>query len=253
MDALRQEPVFVFDHETRKQVRETRETILEHLRTAPDDFKALVLADMLGEIDPDRDATLAAHRMRFRATRPTDWKHKARELGLDRIVFHLAHGMSEARIGRDAVPLLERYATEISEARAANVEAGHIGASSVPDVLARDRRAKITYHPSGHLAKVAVYFDDLHHGSLELSEVPGSGRYQIIEKRGGYGTMITEEYRDGGVITTLNTPWHDGEESITKRPWTRWVEENLADLARLTQHAAAPATRSKKSKKSKRR
>ena len=251
MEALRQKPVFALDHEARKQIRETRATILEHLRGEPDDFKALVLADAVGEIDPDRDATLAAHRLRFRATRPADWKVRARELGLDRLLFHLVQGMLQARIGAGAVPALERYATAISEARADLGAAGHIDASSVPAGLRVEGGGftpppgvDATYHPSGHLARVKVYLDELHHGELVLGEQPGSGRYTIVEKRGGSGTMIREDYRDGGVVTTLNTPWHDGCESIDKKSWTRWVEDNLADLARLA--AIKPARRARR-------
>ena len=224
MEALRQQPVFELDHEARAQIRETRATILEHLDGAPDDLQALVLADVLGEIDPDRDPDLAAHRMRFRATRTADWKLRAKELGLDRLLYNLARGMTEARIGRDAVPVLERYATDLAETRAPGAVPGHIDASYVPDTLVSDPRVTIAYHPSGHLARVAIRIDELHDGELVLGFQPGSGHYAIIEKRGGYGTMIREAYRDGGVVTTLNTPWHDGEESISKRPLTRWVE-----------------------------
>ncbi|HEX7703949.1 MAG TPA: hypothetical protein VF403_24575, partial [Kofleriaceae bacterium] len=97
METLRQQPFFKLDHEARKQIRETCTTILEHLDRAPDDLMGLVLADVLGEIDPDRDPGLAAHRMRFRATRTADWKLRAKELGLDRLLYHLARGMTEAR------------------------------------------------------------------------------------------------------------------------------------------------------------
>jgi len=244
MDALRQQPHFPLDHEARRQIRETRTTILDHLSREPDDLKALVLADVLGEIDPDRDPALAGHRMRFRATRPADWKVRARALGVDALLFHLATGLAGARIGKDAVPVLEHYATEISEARAATAIPGIIDASRVPEVLAADRRVTIAYHPNGHLARVAVRIDRLHDGELELAEEPGSGHYRIVEKRGGYGTMIAESYRNGRVWTTLNTPWHDGEESSAKKPWTRWVEENLADLARLA--TTAPRARSRR-------
>jgi hypothetical protein len=234
MDALRQQPVFALDHEARKQIRDTRATVLEHLRAAPDDFKALVIADVLGEIDPDRDATLAAHRMRFRATRSADWQLRAKQLGLDRLLFGLACGMMRSRIGRDAVPVLERYAIAINEARASETPRGHIDSSYIPAELASDRRAIIEVHPSGHLARVAILVDKLHNGELVLAAQPGAGQFTLVEKRGGYGTMIREVYRDGNVVTTLNTPWHDGEESLAPKSWTRWIEENLADLARLS-------------------
>jgi hypothetical protein len=233
-------PVFGLDHEARKQIAETRATILEHLRAAPDDFTALVLADVIGEIDPERDQALAAHRMRFRATRADDWRVRARELGLDGVLFHLAHEMTRARVGRDAVPAIERYATAISEARAAGVAPGHIDASCVPGALARDRRTKLAFHPSGHLASATIRVDARHHGELVLAERPGTGHYTIVEVRGGYGTMIRDDYRDGKVTTTLNTPWHDGTESTETQTWTRWVKASLCDLARL---AGAKRTR----------
>ena len=223
-------PVFGLDVEARRQIRETRDTLLEALRNDPDDFRALVIADVLGEIDYERDPALAAHRMRFRATRAADWPVRARALGLDRLLFHLANGWRESRIGADAIPVLERRAAEIGEARPPGVELGTIDASYIPAELAG---AVIGYHASGHLRRVAVAIDALHHGELVLAERPGTGELTLVEKRGGYGTMIREVYRDGRVVTTLNSPWHDGEESIDAKPWTRWVEENLADLARL--------------------
>ena len=149
MDALRQRPVFSLDHEARKQIRDTRATILEHLATEPDDFKALVFADVLAEIDPDHDTKLVAHRTRFHATRTDDWKSNARELGLDRLLFHLADGFRTAKIGKDAVPVLERYAVRISEARPRGVPLGLIDQSCMPPMLSRDPRATISYHPSG--------------------------------------------------------------------------------------------------------
>jgi hypothetical protein len=233
MQALRQKPVFGLDHEARKQIRETRATILDTLRADPESFKALVIADVLCDIDPDRDPALATQRARFRATRGADWRVRAKALGLDRLLYHLANGWRDARIGRDAVPVLERRAAEIGEARAEGVEPGTIDVSFVPDELARDRRVVIAYHRSRHLRRVAITIDKLHHGELVLTERPGSGQFTIVEKRGGYGTMIREAYRDGGVVMTLNTPWHDGEESIHAKSWTRWVEESLAELARL--------------------
>jgi hypothetical protein len=229
MERLRQQPLFAFDHETRKQIRETRVTLLEHLRTEPEDLKGLVLADVIGELDPDRDLELARHRMRFRELRPADWKVRAKQLGLDRVLYSLAIGMRRAGIGRDAIPILERRAAEIGEARAGDVAPGAIDASYVPPELAE----RATFHSSGHLARVAVHVDQLHEGELVLAEQPGSGHFRIVEERGGYGTMICEDYRNGCVVTTLNTPWHDGDESSEARPWTRWVEESLADLARL--------------------
>jgi hypothetical protein len=239
------------DPEAIKQLRETRATVLETLGSEPGHFKAQVLADVLAELDPDRDPALAAHRARFRASRPADWKIRAKELGIDRLLFHLAHGWAAEGIGLAVVPVLESRAAEIGEARAAGVQPGHIDATYLPSQLTTDHRVAITYHPSGHLARVALEIDDLHNAELVLDARPGAGHYTIVEERGGSGTMIREDYRDGGVASILNTPWHDGVESTAKKPWTRWVEENLADLARLA--ASAPGKKCKKRKKRKAR
>ena len=215
------------DHEARKQLHETRETLLAHLTAHPDDLRALVLADVVCALAPAHDASLAAHATRFRSTRGPDWKLRAKELGLDRVLFHLAHGWRERAIGGAAIPVIERRAAEITEARPPSVPAGTIDASYVPAGLHAE------YWPSGHLRRVAVLVDSKHNGELALDETPGSGTYRVVRVRGGYGTMIGERYRDGGIAITLNTPWHDGEETTEIKAWTRWVEESLADLAEL--------------------
>jgi hypothetical protein len=215
------------DHEARKQLHETRETLLAHLTAHPDDLKALVLADVVCAIEPAHDASLAVHATRFRKTRRADWKLRARELGLDRLLFHLANGWRAAEIGTSAIPVIERRATEINEARPPRVPAGHIDASFVPAGLTA------TFHPSGHLKRVAVVVDRNHNGELVLDETPGSGHFRVVRMRGGSGTMLDERYRDGTIYITLNTPWHDGAEATEVKPWTRWVEECLADLAEL--------------------
>lgn len=248
------QPVFGLDVRARRQLRETRETLLAKLRDEPDDFTALFLADVVVEISPDRDPDLAAHAARFRATRGGDWKVRARERGLDRLLFHLANGWKASKVGHDAIPVLERRAAEIGEARPLGVAAGHIDASYIPASLAADSRASISYHPNGHLQRVAIEIDRLHHGELVLSELPGNGRFAIVEKRGGYGTSIREDYSDGAIRTTINTPWHDGDESTARKSWTRWVEENLADLARLAAaHTGRTATPRAKRRTSARR
>jgi len=230
-----QQPYFALDHQARTQIRETRATLLEHLATKPDDLTALVMADVLCEIDPDRDPALASHRARFRATRGADWRVQACERGIHLLLFRLAHGFAEARIGRDAVPVLERWAVEISEARPSGVPAGAITAAMIPEALSKDPRVQIAFHPSGHLARVALHIDRLHEGELELAEQPGAGSFSITQKLGGYGTLTRESYADGNVITTLNTPWHDGEESRSPSPWTKWVLASLGELASLAE------------------
>jgi hypothetical protein len=155
------------------------------------------------------------------------------------VLFNIAYGLRQAKIGADAADMIERRAIELSEARAEGVIEGSIGAELVPDEL------EASYHASGHLARVRVWIDDLHNGELVLAAKPGSGSFSIIEKRGGYGTMIREDYRGGGVVTTLNTPWHDGEESTETKPWTLWVMQNLADLARLARAGKNKARKGK--------
>ena len=221
------------DPEAMKQLRETRETLLETLRDHPEDLLAQVLAELIAEIDPDRDARLLAQRDRFRRTRPQDWQARAQQRGAHRLLFHIAHGWAEAGIGRAVVPVLERFATEISEARPAGVPRGHIDRSMIPEALLEDPRVRVAFHPSGHLSEVKVRIDELHEGSLSLSELPGRGSFHLVEKRGGYGTAITERYAGGRVHSTFNSPWHDGEESSYAAPWTKWVLGSLDDIARI--------------------
>ena len=229
MDQL---PTFLLDHEAARQVRETRATLLEHLATTPDDLMALVVADVLAEIDPDHDPILIGHAERFRRDHPMPrrWRDQARKLGIDRLLFKLADGMKAAQIGRAAVPVLARRAAEICEARPFGVARGHIDATMIPDELAS---ARIEYHVTGHLARVVVDLDPMHRGELTLDETPGAGDFTLVAKRGGYGTVIREQYDRGSVLSILNTPWHDGEESREVITWTRWVQECLASIADL--------------------
>ena len=239
----------ILDPEAIKQLRETRFTVLDTLRDEPNHFKALVMANALAELDPDHDPALAAHRRRFQATRAAGWALQAKAEGLDGLLFALARGWSDGNIGRAAVPVLEGYAEEIGEARPPGVARGHIDAAYLPAQLTGDARVKLDFHPSGHLARVSLSIDALHSGALVLDRKPGAGSYEIVEERGGSGTMIREHYRDGAVHSILNTPWHDGVESSQPKAWTRWVEENLADLARLS---AAPLRQKRRARASKR-
>jgi len=85
MHPLKQRPVFAHDVEMRRQLRETRETLLAHLRDKPDDFNALVLAEVVGELDSD--PALSVHRAHFRAIRPDDWREQARVRGVSKQVY----------------------------------------------------------------------------------------------------------------------------------------------------------------------
>lgn len=236
-------PLFPFDHEARKQIRATRTTLLATLALEPDDFTALVLADVIGSIDPDRDPALAEHRMRFRAIRDASWRVTARERGLDRLLFHLANGFATARIGKDAVPILEQYAVEISEARGEGVAPGFIDASMIPEAIASDPRVVVAMHDSGHLARVRIEIDLVNEGELVLAAQPGSAAFSISQKLGGSGTLTRERYKDGSVKQTLNTPWHDGEESTYESPWTKWVMASLDELVSLAERHPARRAR----------
>ena len=232
-------PTFLLDHDAARQLRETRATILEHLAGDPDDLMGLVIADVLAELDPDHDPILIGHAARFRRDHPTPqiWRDQARRRGIDRLLFRIADGMKAASIGRAAVPVFARRAAEICEARPFGVTRGHIDASMIPAGLAR---ASITYHATGHLARVAIDLDRMNQGELILDATPGSGDFTLVAKRGGYGTVIRERHERGTVLSILNTPWHDGEESREVITWTRWVQQCLASLEELiADHAHA--------------
>ncbi|HTR49430.1 MAG TPA: hypothetical protein VMJ10_01910 [Kofleriaceae bacterium] len=231
MHPLKQRPVFGHDVEMRKQLRETRDTLLAHLRDKPDDFNALVLADVIGELDAD--PSLSAHRAHFRAIRPDDWREQARVHGLDRVLYHLAEGLRSSGFGKDAIPVFERRADEIAEARAPGVAPGSIDASFVPDALTTSRRARVVYAGT-ELASVRVTVNADVYGSLSLDTARCTGEFELVEPRGGSGTAIYETYADGAVHTTLCTPWHDGTESTEPKIWTRWVMDCIADLARIS-------------------
>ncbi|MFT3713158.1 MAG: hypothetical protein QM817_36350 [Archangium sp.] len=59
---------------------------------------------------------------------------------------------------------------------------------------------------------------------------PGAGSFTQTGKRGGYGFYVSEKFENGQVISTLCSPWHDGEESLEPKDWVRWVLECLASL-----------------------
>jgi hypothetical protein len=255
----------MLDTKARTQIRETRQTLLDHLRDAPGDFKALLLASVVAELDPDRDPALLAHAARantLRAKDPSGWAKRARDQGLDVVLFGLAQGLHRAEFGADAIPVLARRCAEISSRsvilallreylrdredaatgralaaidaaiaeRTPRLAAGVIDASFVPEQLATSPHAKVRYHHDGHLAEVVIR-KGRWKGRLQLDPRPGTGRYQLEGFTAGSGHLTSETYRDGQVHTTLNTPWHDGCESSETLAWTRWVAECLGSLA----------------------
>ena len=247
------------------QIRETRYTLLDHLGAEPDDFKALFMAGVIAEIDPDRDAALLEHAVRARALRDglgAAWGERAREHGLDVLLYNLAEGMHRAGIGLAAVPVLARRCAEVTargvvlgllrerlrehdgavaaaataaieaaiRERAPAVGRGVVDASFVPDALRGSRHARIKFHSDGHLAEVAVKKGRTD-ACLRLAAIPGTGWYRFEGRTGGHGHITDETYRAGKVTSTLSSPWHDGCEASETLPWLRWVAECLASLA----------------------
>lgn len=207
-----------------RQVCEALGGLVSRLRDHPDDFVALVLADVLAEIDPAQDADVLAHAARFRARYPRGWQWHARELGIDRLLFHAADG--------SRIPALVRRAAEISEARRpggddSTVPApGAIEASFVPPEL------DAAFHASGHLARIAVRIP-VHHAELVLDEEPGRGWCELISTRGGVLTSVREVY-DAGVLQTTVTTARGADVRREVAPWTRWVQSSIAQLVELT-------------------
>jgi hypothetical protein len=178
------------------------------------------------------------------------------------LLYNLVEGMHRARIGLAAVPVLARRCAEVTargvvlgllrerlrdhdgataaaavaaieaaiRERAPAVARGVVDASFVPDALRASRHARITFHPSGHLAEAAVKKGrtDAH---LRLASRPGTGWYRFAGRTGGHGHVTDETYRGGAVTSTLYSPWHDGCEASETLPWLRWVAECLAALA----------------------
>jgi hypothetical protein len=257
------------DPEASDQIRETRATLLDHLRAEPGDFKAMLMADVVSEIDPDRDPTLIAHGQRFRELRGDGWEARARTLGLDALLFNLCEGMHGRGIGRAALPVLARRAGEISadpltlallgdrmrelaehvvatglaralEERAPDVAAGWIDRSFVPTALVDSPHVTLRYHPSGALAHAEIDSHRINCGALQLGCRAGSLYY--TGRRGGSGYAVSERYAGGAIHSTLCTPWHDGEESSETFPWYRWAAESLAKLAEIMAEEPAPRT-----------
>lgn len=254
------------DDELARQVRETRATVLDRLAEAPDDLRALFLARVVADVDPDRDGALRAAARRFaRARRALGaaWPARGRELGVDVLLFNLCEQLR--RIG-NAATLEGAFARRIAEVTAtpvilallrdrlrelrnppgarrldaalraidARVADGLIDASFLPGEL----RGAATFHPSGHLARVHVPGDRKRHGELTLEARYGAGRLAVTGHRGGSGFAIDERYADGRVRSTFYSPWHDGEESSAAYPWARWVAESLRALADVAVESA---------------
>lgn len=235
-----------------RQLRQTRQTVLEHLDSEPDDIKALFMASVLSEIDPDRDAKLLAHARRAAQQRKKlgrQWIGSAREAGLDALLFQLYQGMTRANWDQRIRAPFGRRVAEIVEA----LTGTPIGIDFLPEGL-RTTGCTFAWHASGHLARAHMAGDDKSHGELLLDEKPGTARLTVQGYKGGLGFLISERYAAGQVHTTLNTPWHDGVESSEHVPWTTWVAQSLASLADAAKDAAArakkkPAAKRKKSGK----
>jgi hypothetical protein len=124
-----------------------------------------------------------------------------------------------------------------------------IDASLLPEAPRYDEKKKTgmraEYYPGGQLKRLAAYDEAMLKRSrqsrsivapdgaiafLALDEKPGSGRYARLVFRGGYGRLDHETYRDGAVHCVINSPWHDGVEGETKRPWVEWVLQNIESV-----------------------
>jgi hypothetical protein len=253
----------ILDPEAYTQICDTRRLLVAQLLDEPDDFRALFLADVFAEVDPERDPELRTHAKRAHAMRgelgTTVWFARARELGLDVLLFNLCAGMERAGFGKVAFPVLARHAATISAnprilallrsyvreigdrkagaiidaaiaSRAPALAAGRIERAFVPDALLAARGVVVRFHPSGHLAEVRIRGDRRSSGRLVLDLKPGGGHLVYTAHSGGAGFVVDETYRDGAIQSTFCSPWHDGEESTERMEWTRWIAEALASL-----------------------
>jgi hypothetical protein len=268
---------WILDHEAYTQICETRRTLLAHLRDEPDDFKALCMADVVAELDPEKDPALREHARRAHALRArlgAAWSERAREHGMDILLFNLCEGMQRAEIGRSALPTLARRAAEVTSnprilallrehmrelderttiaaidaaiaARAPRLASGMIEAAFLPEPLVSNPRVAVRFHRSGHLAAVRITGDRRQTGMLVLEQRPGSGHLAYTARMAGHGYVVDEHYRDGAIHSTYCSPWHDGVESSEQMPWTRWVAEALASLEGIvpSKPAARPPRR----------
>ncbi len=249
------------------QLRDTRATLLTQLAAQPDDVATLFLASVFSELDPDGDRALAAHAARFAAARArlgaAAFATEAEARGLSALLWNLCEGLRQAGFGQAAEPVLARRMSELPaqpallallavrmdelgqpatrELLVAALRAidpclaeGMIDASFVPEAL----RGVARYHASGHLAEVVVAGGPRHHGKLVLAEAFGTGTLWVMDHRGGSGFVIDERYQGGQVLTTFNSPWHDGVESREALPWARWVAQGLSSLVQALQGAA---------------
>ena len=91
---------------------------------------------------------------------------------------------------------------------------------------------QVTFYPSGHLQRAWVRKDGKDcNQELILDARPGSGRFTMQGERDGYGFITREEFSDGAIRGTLNTPWHDGDDYFEPKYWQLWVDECLNSLA----------------------
>lgn len=88
------------------------------------------------------------------------------------------------------------------------------------------------FYPSGHLRRLSRRQAKRGSPVLELDAEPGRGRYGETGRQGGYGFMVDERYEDGHAVGVLCSPWHDGEEYRSKKPWLAWVLECGGEIAR---------------------
>jgi hypothetical protein len=245
------------------QVRDTEDTILDHLKRSPDDFRALVMADFIAEVFAECDPRTRGHAQRFQETRralgETGYVERARAAGLEPLLLSLWRGLRGANFGRAAWGALAHRLIAVTDGLATLHElhreaakdgdaaltarclaamkkkdpagaSGKIDASYLPEWAIHQDALTVEFYGSGHLRFLKFRRDGEHHGTLELDEKPGSGRFYLRGKRGGYGYAHEETYRAGQVHLTFYSPWHDGAEASEKKPWTEWVSECIGSI-----------------------
>lgn len=260
---MRPRKPWLLDHRAYTQITETRRMLDARLREEPDDFMALALADVFAELDPEREPGLRCHARRAHELRgrlgATSWQSRARDLGLDIVLFNLCAGLHRADFGHAALPVLARRATEVTinprilallrdymrelgerdvitaidsaiARRAPALAIGRIERAFVPALLLDHAAVAVRFHPSGHLAAVRIRGDRRTSGTLTLEPAPGTAHLVYTAHTGGSGYVVDEHYRDGAIHGTYNSPWHDGTESREPRDWACWVAEALASL-----------------------
>ena len=238
----------------RTQISETVQTLERELVRDPASPRALRLAAVLADLSAGEvplPPAVAAAAKSAEARRPPDealitllWSTwdgfesegfltAARAEALARpLIQGLRDPLHVLRLKRKAARYRERLPESLFDRAIGAIDPGYLGAlptlkidrAFLKALLSRGEAARIkaTFHPGGHLRRLASLRGK---ANLELDPLPGSGRFVQEGKRGGYGFLTSEHYRNGGISGTFNSPWHDGEEYSEKIDWPLWVSE----------------------------